>query len=64
MYYIVIQACLINAGYLCLVEEKPINQVTIISGNPCIQAAPMVISTWLDTHPEWEIKKWKCTNGR
>lgn len=64
MFYILIQACLINASHLCIVEEKPVNQATLISGNACIQAAPVVISLWKETHPEWEIKKWTCTNGR
>lgn len=53
-----------NAGHLCIIEEKQINQVTFISGNPCLQAVPMVVSIFNETHPDWEIKKWECTNGR
>ena len=64
MFYILIHACLINGGHLCIVEEKQVNQVTILSGSPCLQAAPMVVRIFNDTHPDWEIKKWECTNGR
>ena len=63
MFYILIQACLINAGHLCIIEEKPVNSVTILSGSPCLQAAPMVVNVFIETHPEWEIKKWECTNN-
>lgn len=64
MFYILIQACLVNAGHLCIIEEKPVNSVSTLSGNTCMVAAPMVVSVFNETHPEWEIKKWECTNGR
>lgn len=58
MLAIILQACLISSPAQC--EE---HKIPIMSGGTthrCAMLAPVRFARWADSHPDWQIRKWRC----
>ncbi len=60
MVSLILVVCLTAAPEVCREERRPIASV---SGPSCMVQAQQLASQWLDEHPKWALRGWRCKFG-
>ena len=60
MVSLILIVCLIGSPSLCREERPP---VTEVSGQFCMVHGQQLALEWLDAHPKWALKGWRCRVG-
>ncbi|MGF7162012.1 hypothetical protein FHS85_003655 [Rhodoligotrophos appendicifer] len=55
---IVMTVCAIGTGADC--HDENITFEASFSLNQCTMTAQPYIARWAGTHPQWQVKKWRC----
>lgn len=58
---LVIVVCLATAPDVCREEEPPVD---IVSPMQCLVQGQFEASLWLDAHPKWVLRGWRCKHKR
>jgi hypothetical protein len=61
MLAIILSACMANDPNVCKDYRIPLADDVDI--DRCAVEAPPHFARWVDDHPGWQIKRWKCTTG-
>ncbi|MFS8036332.1 hypothetical protein ACI7BZ_05070 [Xanthobacter sp. AM11] len=60
--FIVLYACLISAPATC--REEHINfSMEASAPSACMMSSQAAIAQWSETHPQWQVGRWKCVPG-
>ena len=62
MLAIILSACMANDPNVC--KDYKIPLAAEVDINRCAIDAPPHFAQWVDEHPGWTIKKWRCTSGQ
>lgn len=57
--FIVLYACLISAPATCR-EEKLSFSLEASAPMTCMMSSQQAIAQWSESHPQWQIGRWKC----
>jgi hypothetical protein len=57
MVSLILVVCLAAAPDVCREERPPIEPV---SGLSCVMEGQQFASQWLEEHPKWALKGWRC----
>lgn len=60
MVSLILVVCLMTTPDVCR-EERPPTEA--ISGVSCIVEGQQLASQWLDEHPKWVLRGWRCRIG-
>ncbi|HRN89390.1 hypothetical protein [Hyphomicrobium sp.] len=58
MLTIILSACLVANPSECRNFELPL--AVEMDVRRCAMVAPPYFARWIDEHPQWQIKGWKC----
>lgn len=61
MLAIILSACLANDPSVC--KDYKITLDTDIDPTRCAMDAPPHFAQWVEEHPGWQIKKWRCAEA-
>jgi hypothetical protein len=61
MIAIVISACLVSNPGVCRDHRVPL--AVEVDPNRCVVDAPPHFAKWVEQHPNWTIKRWRCTTA-
>ncbi|MFG1299426.1 hypothetical protein V5F49_06470 [Xanthobacter sp. V3C-3] len=57
--FIVLYACLISAPATC--REEHINfSMEAAAPTACMMSSQAAIAQWSESHPQWQVGRWKC----
>ena len=56
MIQLVLQVCLVAEPTKC----KEVTFLGEYNTTQCMHLAPSVIASFSETHPKWEVRRWKC----
>jgi hypothetical protein len=60
MVSLILVVCLAATPDVCREERPPMEPVSQIS---CIVEGQQFASQWLEEHPKWALKGWRCNAG-
>jgi hypothetical protein len=61
MLTIVLSACLISNPNQCRDFKIPLD--VNMDALQCAMAAPPYFAQWVEEHPKWQIRRWKCQSS-
>jgi hypothetical protein len=53
-------ACLITSPADCRQERMPLN-IDSESATACMMQAQPALAEWINSHPKYQISRWRCT---
>lgn len=62
MLSIIISACLANDPNVC--RDYRISVDESLDTQQCVMYAPPHFAQWIEEHPGWKIRRWRCTTGK
>lgn len=60
MVSLILVVCLAASPETCREEQPPLETQ---SGLSCLVAGELVAAAWLEEHPKWMLKGWRCRLG-
>ncbi len=60
MITLILVVCLTATPDVCREEQPP---VEVASGTSCMIQGQQLATPWLDEHPKWALKGWRCKFG-
>ena len=60
MVSLILIVCLAATPDVCQEERPPIEAV---NGTSCMVQGQQLAAQWLDEHPKWALKGWRCKFG-
>jgi hypothetical protein len=60
MVTLVLVVCLAATPDICREEQPP---AEIANAESCIVEGQVIASRWLEEHPKWTLKAWRCRIG-
>jgi hypothetical protein len=60
MVSLILLVCLAASPETCH-EERP--QVEVESGLSCVVGGQLIAAAWLEEHPKWMLRGWRCKFG-
>lgn len=58
---LILVVCLAATPDICREERPPVD---LTSAMACTVLGQQLASTWLDEHPKWLLRGWRCRLGR
>ncbi len=62
MISVILVVCLSHLGTSCKEVEPSLAEPIGLAG--CMVLGPRIGMEWMEQHPKWELKGWKCQIGR
>lgn len=59
---LVLLVCLAASPETCR-EERLLVSYDLADARSCMMGSVPVIAEWAETHPEWQVSRWKCGSG-
>ncbi len=60
MVSLILVVCLAATPEICREERPPLEDISQVS---CIVQGQQLASQWLDEHPKWALRGWRCKLG-
>jgi hypothetical protein len=60
MMSLILVVCLSASPTVCREEQPPLGAV---NGASCMIQGQLLATQWLDEHPKWALKGWRCRFG-
>jgi hypothetical protein len=61
MVALILIVCLAATPDICREEQPPVDVANAMS---CAVQGQLIASQWLDEHPKWLLRGWRCRFGR
>jgi len=61
MVSLILIVCLAGAPDVCREEQPPVDVASVMS---CAMEGQLIALQWLDDHPKWTLRGWRCRSGR
>ena len=61
MISLILIVCLAVSPDICREEQRPVDIGSAIS---CVTAGQLIALQWLDEHPKWMLRGWRCRLGK
>lgn len=58
---LLVSVCLLTDPKQC--KEVELQFTDEMTQMQCLMGAQVEIAKWIEAHPKWTFKKWKCTNS-
>jgi len=61
MMTIILSACLVADPNQCKDFRLPLD--VQMDSTQCTMSAPPYFAQWMEDHPKWQVRRWKCQPG-
>jgi hypothetical protein len=60
MVSLILLVCLVSSPETCQEERPPVEVASSLS---CVIEGQLIAAEWLEEHPKWALKGWRCRLG-